>query len=276
MSSPGATQNRSGLAGVAGAEPGGRIDFLKRDVIANTVVVLAIIVAMQLWSEVAPPYIMPPPVLSGKAILNALGTDYLQILITVTRLVVAVLFALVVGSALGALMALVRPLQPFLKSIIVIDTGVPALSWMLFAIFWFKAAEARVFFILAMILLPFYALNVADGIRALSRDLIEMVETFRPTRWQLFRMLILPHTVPYILMTTRSIIGYATRMTVFAELVSVSTGIGARMGLAQSNFQMEGVIAWTVVLVVLNLLIQALVAAVEKSLLRWRPEVSVR
>lgn len=275
MSSPGATESRSSFTASAG-EPGKRIDFLKRDLIANTVVVLAIIVAMQLWSETVPSYIMPPPLLSGKAILNALGTDYLQILITVTRLTVAVLFSLVVGSVLGALMALVRPLQPFLKSIIVIDTGVPALSWMLFAIFWFKAPEARVFFILAMILLPFYALNVADGIRALSRDLIEMVETFRPTRWQLFRMLILPHTVPYILMTTRSIIGYATRMTVFAELVSVSTGIGAQMGLAQSNFQMEGVIAWTVVLVVLNLLIQALVAAVEKSMLRWRPEVSVR
>jgi NitT/TauT family transport system permease protein len=274
MNSPGATESRPGLA--AGGEPGSRIDFLKRDVIANTIVVLVIIVAMQLWSEVAPPYIMPAPRISGAAILNALGSDYLQILITVIRLVVAVLFALVVGSVLCALMALVRPLQPFLKSIIFIDTGVPALSWMLFAIFWFKAPEARVFFILAMILLPFYALNVADGIRALSRDLVEMAETFRPTRWQLFRLLILPHTIPYILMTTRSIIGYAIRMTVFAELLSVSTGIGARMGLAQSNFQMEGVIAWTVILVVLNLLIQALVAAVERSLLHWRPEVTVR
>jgi NitT/TauT family transport system permease protein len=274
MNSPGATESRPGLA--AGGEPGSRIDFIKRDVIANIVVVLVIVVAMQLWSEVAPPYIMPAPRISGAAILNALGSDYLQILITVIRLVVAVLFALVVGSVLGALMALVRPLQPFLKSIIFIDTGVPALSWMLFAIFWFKAPEARVFFILAMILLPFYALNVADGIRALSRDLVEMAETFRPTRWQLFRLLILPHTIPYILMTTRSIIGYAIRMTVFAELLSVSTGIGARMGLAQSNFQMEGVIAWTVILVVLNLLIQALVAAVEKSLLHWRPEVTVR
>lgn len=275
MSSPGASESRPGLA-VAGAEPGRRVDFIKRDVIANVVVVLAIIVAMQLWSEEVPAYIMPPPALSGRAILDALTQDYLQILLTVARLAVAVLFALIVGSALGVAMALVRPLHPFLKSIIVIDTGVPALSWMLFAIFWFKSAEARVFFILAMILLPFYALNVADGIRALSRELVEMVETFRPSRWQLFRLLIVPHIVPYILMTTRSIIGYATRMTVFAELVSVSTGIGARMGLAQSNFQMEGVIAWTVVLVVLNLLIQALVAAVEKSLLRWRPEVTVR
>lgn len=276
MSSPGTVQGRAGLAGDAAADTGRRTNFFLRDAVANIVIIALLVGGMELWSREAPPYIMPPPALSAQAIVTALGEDWIHILLTLGRLIVAVAFALVVGSILGALMALVRPLQPYLKSIVIIDTGVPALSWMLFAIFWFKEPEARVFFILAMILLPFYALNVYDGIRALSTDLVEMVETFRPTRWQVFRLLILPHVVPYILMTTRSIIGYATRMTVFAELVSVSSGMGARMGLAQSNFQMEGVIAWTVLLVILNLMIQAVVAWTEKSMLRWRPEVSVR
>lgn len=276
MSSQGAARDRNGLAAAAGADPERPTNFIKRDVIANLVIVALLVGGMELWSRAAPPYIMPPPALSAHAIATALGEDWIHILLTLGRLIVAVAFALVVGSILGALMALVRPLQPYLKSIIIIDTGVPALSWMLFAIFWFKEPEARVFFILAMILLPFYALNVYDGIGSLSTELVEMVETFRPSRWQIFRLLILPHVIPYILMTTRSIIGYATRMTVFAELVSVSSGMGARMGLAQSNFQMEGVIAWTVLLVILNLMIQALVGWTEKSLLRWRPEVSVR
>jgi len=250
--------------------------YVKRDIIANAVVILLLILGMELWSRNVPAYIMPPPVRSWDAIVEAVTVDYIHIGLTLGRLLISVAFALVVGSLMGALMALVRPLQPFLKSIVIIDTGVPALSWMLFAVFWFRDAEARVFFILAMILLPFYALNVYDGIRALSTDLVEMVETFRPSRFQILRLLVLPHVVPYVLMTTRSIIGYATRMTVFAELVSVNTGMGAQMSLAQNNFQMEGVIAWTVLLVILNLLLQALVAAVEKTLLRWRPEVSVR
>jgi NitT/TauT family transport system permease protein len=251
-------------------------NFFKRDVFANLCVVALLVFGMEAWSWYTPVYIMPPVSLSAKYTLLILGEDYLHILITILRLFIAVVFALVVGSLLGAMMGMIKPIAPFIKSIVVIDTGVPALSWMLFAVFWFKEPEARVFFILAMILIPFYALNVYDGIRALSTDLIEMVETFRPTRWQIFRLLILPHIVPYLLMTTKSIIGYATRMTVFAELVSVSTGMGARMGLAQNNFEMEGVIAWTVLLVILNLSVQALVAMAEKSLLKWRPEVSVR
>lgn len=251
-------------------------NLLVREIVANAVVVAALVLAMEAWSRFVPPFIMPSPKLTFAYMLEAMQEDYVHIALTIMRLCVAVLASLVIGTLLGAAMALIRPLEPFLKSIIIIDTGVPALSWMLFAIFWFENAETRVFFILIMILVPFYALNVFDGIRALSSDLVEMVETFRPSRWQILRLLIGPHIVPYLLMTTKSIIGYATRMTVFAELVSVSSGMGARMGLAQSNFQMDGVLAWTIILVAANLLIQALVVVLERVLLKYRPEVSVR
>jgi len=208
--------------------------------------------------------------------VRIIGEDAIHILFTLFRLLLAVGFSLLVGSFIGAIMGMLKNVGPFIKSAVIIDTGVPALSWMLFAVFWFKQPEMRVFFIMAMILIPFYALNVYDAIRALPTDLVEVVEIFRPSRWQVLRLLILPHVIPYILMTTKAIIGYATRMMVFAELVSVSTGMGARMGLAQNNFEMDGVIAWTVLLVILNLSVQALVALAEKHLLKWRPEVSVR
>lgn len=256
--------------------PGSGRSFVAREIFANAVVIVALIIAMEIWSRHVPAFIMPPPQRTLDAMIEALRNDYWHIALTVARLLIATLAALVIGTLIGAAMALIRPLEPYLRSIVVIDTGVPALSWMLFAIFWFENAETRVFFILLMILVPFYALNVFDGIRALSKDLVEMVETFRPSRWQVMRLLIGPHIVPYLLMTTKSIIGYATRMTVFAELVSVSTGMGAKMGAAQSTFAMEGVLAWTVILVFANLVIQGLVIGLEKLFLGYRPEVAVR
>ena len=48
------------------------------------------------------------------------------------------------------------------------------------------------------------------------------------------------------------------------------------MSLAQSTFRIDLVFAWTFLLVLLNLGLQAGVAAVEKSVLRWRPEIEVR
>lgn len=160
-----------------------------REILANVVVIVVLIVAMEVWSRHVPPFIMPPPERTLKSMLAAIQNDYYHIGLTIGRLIVAVFAALVIGTLIGGAMALVRPLEPYLRSIVVIDTGIPALSWMLFAIFWFEHAEVRVFFILLMILIPFYALNVFDGIRALSKDLVEMVETFRPSRWQILRFL---------------------------------------------------------------------------------------
>ena len=268
-------ETAGGLEPPAPAGAGER-NYFKRDVFASIAVIAALAFGMEAWSWAAPVYIMPSIVLTGAEILTILGEDYIHIAITILRLLFAVAFSLVAGSLIGVVMGIVRPAEPFIKALVVIFTGVPALSWMLFAIFWFRGTEERVFFILAVILIPFYALNVYDGIKALSTDLVEVVETFRPSRWQIFRLLILPHIVPYILMTTKSIIGYAARMTAFAELVSVNTGMGARMGLAQDELNMQGVIGWTILLVVVNLGVQAIVAWAEKRLLKWRPEVSVR
>ena len=122
----------------AGTEPSagaGAPNYFKRDLFASVVVIAAIIFGMEAWSWAAPVYIMPPPELTGIEILKILSEDYVHIITTILRLIFAVAFSLVVGSVIGAIMGMFRPAEPYLKSIIVIFTGVPALSWMLFAIF---------------------------------------------------------------------------------------------------------------------------------------------
>jgi NitT/TauT family transport system permease protein len=246
------------------------------DLRAGAVVVAAIIVLMQIASFFVPPYVMPPPLAVGAALAGALAEDWLQITITLARLAASVAAAMVVGTALGIAMGMSVRTRPYLRALVVIDTGIPALSWMLVAVFWFKRPELRIFFIMAVILVPFYALSVHDGIRALPKDWLEMCETFRPSRLQLLHVLILPQIVPYVLTTTRSMIGYATRMLIFAEVIGSALGIGARMGLAQATFHIEEVMAWTVLLVVLNLVLQGAITAVESRLLRWRPAAEMR
>jgi NitT/TauT family transport system permease protein len=248
----------------------------RRDLFATAVVVVVLLIAMEITSRYVPDYIMPSPVTVWAAARELFFSDPWHVGITLIRLTVAVAIAMAIGVLIGLAMGTIRWIRPYLKAIVVIDTGIPALSWMLIAVFWFKNPETRIFFILLVILLPFYALNIYEGVRALPKDLVDMIESFRPTRWQVLRYLILPHIVPYIFLTTKSVIGYAIRMVIFAELVASAVGIGARMNLAQSTFRIDQVLAWTFFLVILNLLLQALVNAVEKVTLRWRPEAVVR
>lgn len=247
-----------------------------QDFFATTVVVIALLIAMEVTSRYVPDYIMPSPVTVWNAARELFFTDPYHVAVTLVRLAVAVTIAMTVGVLLGLAMGMLPKIRPYLKAIVVIDTGIPALSWMLIAVFWFKNPETRIFFILLVILLPFYALNIYEGVRALPKDFVDMIESFRPSRWQVLRYLILPHIVPYIFLTTKSVIGYAIRMVIFAELVASAVGIGARMNLAQSTFRIDQVLAWTFFLVILNLALQAAVNGVEKLALRWRAEATVR
>jgi NitT/TauT family transport system permease protein len=248
----------------------------RRDLIAVVVVVIAIGIVMQVASGFVPDYIMPSPVAIGRAIMELLGNEAMHVVITLGRLAVAILFSMAVGVSIGLLMATSKRVGPYLRALVIIDTGIPALSWMLVAVFWFKEPETRIFFILTVILLPFYALNVYEGVRSMSSEWLDMLESFRPSRWQTLRYLIIPHTVSYVLLTTKSVIGYAIRMVIFAELVASAVGIGSRMSFAQSTFRIDQVLAWTFLLVILNLLFQWLAGLAEKHLLKWRKEVTVR
>jgi NitT/TauT family transport system permease protein len=248
----------------------------RRDIFATCVVVVVLLIAMEITSRFVPDYIMPSPVAVWNAARELFFSDPYHVAVTLARLAISVTIAMITGVLVGLAMGMFPSVRPYLKAIVVIDTGIPALSWMLIAVFWFKNPEFRIFFILLVILLPFYALNVYEGVRALPKELVDMIESFRPSRWQVLRYLILPHIVAYIFLTTKSVIGYAIRMVIFAELVASAVGIGARMNLAQSTFRIDQVLAWTFFLVILNLLLQALVNGLEKISLKWRAEAAVR
>ncbi len=243
---------------------------------ATPIVVIGLAAAMQIASFFAPPYIAPSPLTIMSALVEVLTDETLDVAVTLLRLLVALICSMVLGTLLGIVMAMVPSARPYLRALVVIDTGIPAVSWILVAVFWFKNPEHRIFFILMVILIPFYALNILDGIRAMPKDWLEMCQCFRPSRMQVIRYLIYPQIVPYILMTTKSVFGYATRMIIFAELIGASLGAGARMGLAQATFRMDVVLAWTVLLVSLTLVAQAGVELVERRVLKWRPDIEVR
>ncbi|MBI2203581.1 MAG: ABC transporter permease subunit [Candidatus Rokubacteria bacterium] len=242
-----------------------------------TLIVTAVIfAALGVTSLFTPDYIIPSPRQMATAIVELLTGQSRDLAITAARLAAGVVAALVLGSALGGLMGVARPVARYGKSLLFILSGVPALSWMLLAVLWFRDTETRIFFILFIVVMPFYALNVYEGIQALPRDWTEMLEVFRPTRREVFRLLIVPHIVPYIILTTKSVSGYAIRMIVFAELIGAAVGVGARLAQAQGMFRIDRVFAWTILLVILNFALQAAIDLIERRMLAWRPAVEIR
>ncbi|OYU89310.1 MAG: hypothetical protein CFE29_17620 [Bradyrhizobiaceae bacterium PARB1] len=198
------------------------------------------------------------------------GSMLADVIATVLRILAGLAGAFVIGGLLGIVMARSKAVDKFLSPILTLFQGIPALSWVVFAIIWFHGVEFRIFFIMVMTTLPAFTFQIIGALRGMSKDLTEMVFSFRPTRMKLFRVMIAPAILPDILTAWKVNLGNAARVVVVAELVGATGGVGYQLLQQQQVFDMAGALAWTLQLVFFVLLVQAALTLTENIAFRYR------
>lgn len=232
-----------------------------------------LLLSWQAASLFLPEYVLPGFQLIFQEFLKMAreGTLFWDTLLTLYRILRGLIAGFIVGGLLGIFMGTIRKTEGYLIPIVNFIMGVPALSWTLIVILWFRGTETRIQVLMLAISFPVFAHSVLDAIKGVSKEWMEMTLVFRPTRVQVFRMLIFPSIVPHVLTAWKVTVGFAVRVVIVAELVGASTGVGFRMLQQQSLLNMSGVLAWTLVLVVSGLGMQFIISKMESRLLRWRP-----
>ena len=214
-----------------------------------------------------PPFAIPGLLKIGRSIATITPID---IAVTLARVIGALIVSFVLGVFLAMAMYRSESLDNYLHPMIRILMAVPVVSWILFAVLWFPGVEFRIGFVLVVVCGPVFLVDSLDAMRSVPRELRHMMQSFRPTTLQYFLKLILPAIVPTIFTSWKVNISLAIRVVTIAELVGAVTGIGHQLSVAQELFSVSDVFAWTIVLVALLFLLEALVARVEARLLRWR------
>jgi len=241
---------------------------------AGLIVVPFVFLAM-LWQVAAafmPPFLFPSlPQIFWRTIEILLSWKQIgDVLATVARIMAGLAGAFVLGAVFAALMMKATLIDRFLAPILNFFQGIPALSWVVFAIIWFKGTEFRIFFIMVTTTLPAFTFQVLGALRGMPKDLIEMVQSFRPTRRKMFRTMVFPAILPDIMTSWKVNLGNASRVVVVAELVGATDGIGYQLMQQQQLFDMAGAIAWTLQIVVFVILVQAIISLIETSAFRYR------
>ena len=198
------------------------------------------------------------------------GSMFWDVMATVLRILAGLAGAFVIGGILGLIMVRSKAADKFLSPILTLFQGIPALSWVVFAIIWFHGIEPRIFFIMVMTTLPAFTFQVLGALQGMSRDLTEMVMSFRPTRAKLFRVMIIPAILPDIMTAWKVNLGNASRVVVVAELVGATGGVGYELLQQQQVFDMAGALAWTLQLVFFVLIAQAVLTFIENIVFRYR------
>ena len=116
--------------------------------------------------------------------------------------------------------------------------------------------------------------STTTGVRAADAKYHDIAESFRASKWTVFRTVTLPASVPYILTGVRLGTGRALVGVVVSEFLAANAGIGFYISLNGSFFSSARVFFGIILLGVLGITLGELVRVVEKRFDRWRPAIS--
>lgn len=190
---------------------------------------------------------------------------------TMTAVVIAWVLAsaagVVVGITLGLLPTLERILAPFLDA----ANAMPRIALAPFFIVAFGiGTEAKV--ALASTLVFFIVMSASGaGVRSADPEWLRLSAVLGAKKRHLFWKVMLPVATPAIIASLRLGLIYALLGVVGSELIAAENGLGQLIAQYSSLFRLEAVYAILILLALIAVVLNQLMAAAERRLLRWQP-----
>lgn len=112
-------------------------------------------------------------------------------------------------------------------------------------------------------------LNTAAGVRAVEPVALDVARTFGAGRLRTVLQVVLPATLPYVMAGLRTSLALALIVTVVAEMIAGSAGIGYHIATMQFAMRSGDMYAAIVLLALLGYALNRAMLALERRLLRW-------
>lgn len=112
-------------------------------------------------------------------------------------------------------------------------------------------------------------LNTISGVRDVDPVLIDTARTFKLSRWQTVRRVIVPAATPFIFTGMRISVGFSLMAMVAAEMLTGGDGVGAFILDSQRTFKVKDMYAGIITLGVLGYLANRAFVGIEHWILRW-------
>ncbi len=217
-------------------------------------------------------FILPHPEGTLVRTISLFGESQFLLIVgaTILRGVLGFIISLVFGVVFGILAGVSRDFNAFLKPILVVLRSTPVIAIILLALIWLNANSVPVF-IAILTMFPFICTNTIDGIRSVDKQLVEMAWIYKVGRFRIAKEVYLPAIMPFIISGASSAMGIGWRAIIIGEVLSQPRyGIGTVMQSAQTFLNVDAVIAWTIIAVLLSYVFERIIRLTEKRIVVWR------
>jgi NitT/TauT family transport system permease protein len=237
---------------------------------------VALIVTIIVWKLViavfdVSPFVLPQPEHVIKGMRNLVDSRgfWSDVRVTLTETLVGFAIALVLGIAGGTLLGRVVWLEQALRPVIVASQVVPKVALIPLFIIWFGFGITSKIIIVALLAFFPILLNVILGVRSVDAGQRDVMRSLNANRWQTFRRLEYPSTLPYVLAGMEVGIVFAVVGAVVGEYLGGDQGLGYRIVTSLNNLEAETLFAVIVVLTLFGFLLYLVVVSLKRLLIPW-------
>ena len=191
---------------------------------------IAIVVAVWEWSARRFGFLtlFPPPSATFVRLAELLGDG--SIGVATTYSLARILAGFIVGSVLGVLLGLLTGTSLTVRALvdpyIHFFRFIPPLAWFAPVLLWFGTGEMTRILLIVYTTAFVIALNTMAGVLSVSPNKARMARSFGATGTQVFFLITMPASMPYIFTGMRLAMGNSFATVVAAEMLAANNGLG--------------------------------------------------
>jgi ABC-type nitrate/sulfonate/bicarbonate transport system permease component len=176
------------------------------------------------------------------------GVIFTDVIATLSRVIPGLFFGSVAGAAVGIITGRWRLAYELLAPFLHILRAMPAVALAPLLLLILSVSEPTRIFIVALgVFFPVW-INAHEGARQVDSRFIEVASDLRMGVYRLYRHVIIPSTIPFIVAGVRAGIGLAYVMVFIAEWIGASQGIGYRLSISHAVLRTDHMVFGLLVL----------------------------
>jgi NitT/TauT family transport system permease protein len=234
--------------------------------------VLGLLVVWGAIAAVADTSSFPGPAETWTALREGIadGTIVEATIKTLIRLAFSFVAALVIGTALGLLMAAFDFGRRSIRPLVVALQIIPFVAWVPLAIVWFGVSERAVVFVAIAGSFPAVALATLQGIRQVPPLYVRAGRTLGATGWELQRSIVFPAALPAYMVGVQQAWGFAWKALMAGELIVRTSGATGLGHLLDRSPDVASILALVAVIAVIGVAVEYLIVGAVDRRIRAR------
>jgi NitT/TauT family transport system permease protein len=239
-------------------------------------VIIAVLLFILLWEAAVKlfkisDFLLPGPVkvLNTYISMAASGRLFFHTWVTTVETLSGFIIGALIGIILGYLVSKSKTLNYILSPFIIAAQTTPKLALAPLFLIWFGFGIVSKIFITALVVFFPIFVNTAVAIKSINPNLKALMKLIHANRWQVFKNLELPSSLPIIFAGLKSGITLAVVGAVVGEFVGANAGLGYLIIFGTGQLDTGIVFTAIVQLVLISLIFYEIVSVVGSRLMKW-------